>query len=119
MEEGNVNESVPDLKDLEVKIGRKTPEGLLKWMREESAHRGEAKSNIPECIERDPARKSLDEKIRKLKVEMVRSVRAKVILNLIYIVILIAGFMLLRLNPIVWPWSGHSRRISALLSCHI
>lgn len=76
MEEGNANESVPDLKDLEVKIGRKTPEGLLKWMREESAHRGEAKSKIPECIERDPARKSLDEKIKKLKVEMVRSVGA-------------------------------------------
>lgn len=74
MEEGNTSESVPDLKDLEVKVGRKTPEGLLKWMREEAAHRGESKSNVPECIDRDPARKSLDEKIRKLKVEMVRPV---------------------------------------------
>lgn len=73
MDEGTVNESVPDLKDLEVKIGRKTPEGLLKWMREEaSSHRGDGKLNSQETKDRDTGRKSLDEKIRKLKVEMVR-----------------------------------------------
>lgn len=74
MEEGNTNESVPDLKDLETKIGRKTPEGLLKWMREDAAHRGEPKIHTPECIERDPARKSLDDKIKKLRTDMVRFV---------------------------------------------
>ncbi|XP_076135222.1 leucine rich adaptor protein 1 [Alosa pseudoharengus] len=85
MDEGNANDSVPDLKDLEVKIGRKTPEGLLKWMREESAHRGESKSSIPECIDRDPARKSLDDKIRKLKVEMahLRSVDVRILQQLL------------------------------------
>lgn len=75
MDEGTVsNDSVPDLKDLEVKIGRKTPEGLLKWMREEaSTQRGDAKLNSPETKDGDiTERKSLDEKIRKLKVDMVR-----------------------------------------------
>ncbi|XP_051563160.1 leucine rich adaptor protein 1 [Myxocyprinus asiaticus] len=65
MEESNTSESVPDLKDLEVKVGRKTPEGLLKWMREDhkiiSHHQTE--SNETE-------KKGLDEKIRKLKLEM-------------------------------------------------
>ncbi|XP_062413093.1 leucine rich adaptor protein 1 [Sardina pilchardus] len=85
MDEGNANDSVPDLKDLEVKIGRKTPEGLLQWMREESAHRGESKSSVPECINRDPARKSLDDKIRKLKVDMahLRSVDVRILQQLL------------------------------------
>ncbi|XP_051986353.1 leucine rich adaptor protein 1 [Xyrauchen texanus] len=65
MEESNTSEPVPDLKDLEVKVGRKTPEGLLKWMREDhkiiSHHQTE--SNETE-------KKGLDEKIRKLKLEM-------------------------------------------------
>ncbi|XP_069837283.1 leucine rich adaptor protein 1 [Dendropsophus ebraccatus] len=33
-------EAAPDLRDLESKVGRKTPEGLLRWMREEPALRG-------------------------------------------------------------------------------
>uniref|UniRef100_H3DL78 Leucine rich adaptor protein 1 n=1 Tax=Tetraodon nigroviridis TaxID=99883 RepID=H3DL78_TETNG len=49
MDEGTVSETVPDLKDIEVKIGRKTPEGLLRWMREEaSSHRGDAKTSAPQ-----------------------------------------------------------------------
>lgn len=71
MDEGD---TVPDLKDLEVKIGRKTPEGLLRWMREDaSSLRGDAKPAAPHDTSKDTGRKSLDEKIRKLKVEMVRT----------------------------------------------
>ncbi|CDQ60866.1 unnamed protein product [Oncorhynchus mykiss] len=88
MDEGTVsNDSVPDLKDLEVKIGRKTPEGLLKWMREEaSTQRGDAKLNSPETKDGDiTERKSLDEKIRKLKVDMahLRSVDVKILQQLL------------------------------------
>lgn len=75
MDEGTVSETIPDLKDLEVKIGRKTPEGLLRWMREDaSALRGDSKLPAPHETCKDTGRKSLDEKIRKLKVEMVRTV---------------------------------------------
>ncbi|XP_038854890.1 leucine rich adaptor protein 1 [Salvelinus namaycush] len=88
MDEGTVsNDSIPDLKDLEVKIGRKTPEGLLKWMREEaSTQRGDAKLNSLETKDGDiTERKSLDEKIRKLKVDMahLRSVDVKILQQLL------------------------------------
>ncbi|XP_041705267.1 leucine rich adaptor protein 1-like [Coregonus clupeaformis] len=88
MDEGKAaNESIPDLKDLEVKIGRKTPEGLLKWMREEaSTQRADAKLNSLETKDRDiTERKSLDEKIRKLKVDMahLRSVDVKILQQLL------------------------------------
>lgn len=75
MDEGTAaNESIPDLKDLEVKIGWKTPEGLLKCMREEASTHRDVKLNSLETKDRDiTGRKSLDEKIRKLKVDMVRS----------------------------------------------
>ncbi|KAG8003186.1 Leucine rich adaptor protein 1, partial [Nibea albiflora] len=44
MDEGTAVETIPDLKDIEVKIGRKTPEGLLRWMREDaSSLRADAK----------------------------------------------------------------------------
>ncbi|XP_030647514.1 leucine rich adaptor protein 1 [Chanos chanos] len=84
MEEGSTNESVPDLKDLEVKIGRKTPEGLLRWMREEgSSHRGELTLHTNES--QDPERKSLDEKIRKLRHEMahLRAVDVRILQQLL------------------------------------
>ncbi|XP_062308836.1 leucine rich adaptor protein 1 [Osmerus eperlanus] len=86
MDEGTASESIPDLKDIEVKIGRKTPEGLLKWMREEaSLHRGDAKLNSHEPKDSDTGRKSLDEKIRKLKVDMahLRSVDVKILQQLL------------------------------------
>ncbi|KAG9350922.1 hypothetical protein JZ751_024811 [Albula glossodonta] len=70
MEEGSVNESVPDLKDLEQKIGRKTPEGLLKWMREDASHRGDGILKPQEGKDLDLGRKGLAEKIRDLKMEM-------------------------------------------------
>lgn len=73
MDEGTTSETIPDLKDIEVKIGRKTPEGLLRWMREDpSSLRGEAKLSMAHDSSKETERKSLDEKIRKLKIEMVR-----------------------------------------------
>lgn len=68
MEESNTCESVPDLKDLELKVGRKTPEGLLKWMREEHKMISHHQTDNNET-----EKKGLDEKIRKLKIEMVRA----------------------------------------------
>ncbi|XP_076026295.1 leucine rich adaptor protein 1 [Genypterus blacodes] len=80
-------DTIPDLKDIEMKIGRKTPEGLLRWMREDaSALRGDAKSTtVHDVIHKDPGRKSLDDKIRKLKVEMahLRSVDVKILQQLL------------------------------------
>ncbi|KAI5628262.1 leucine rich adaptor protein 1 [Silurus asotus] len=84
MEEVSGSECVPDLKELEVKVGRKTPEGLLRWMRQEAAQRGETSKVIrhesAECGEH-----GLDEKIRKLKVEMahLRAVDVKILQQLV------------------------------------
>lgn len=72
MDEGTASETIPDLKDIEVKIGRKTPEGLLRWMREEaSSLRGDGKLSAAYDAGKETGKKSLDEKIKKLKVEMV------------------------------------------------
>ncbi|KAM9762600.1 leucine rich adaptor protein 1 isoform 2-T2 [Menidia menidia] len=86
MDEGSTSEIVPDLKDLEVKIGRKTPEGLLRWMREDaSSLRGDAKVTNPHDVSKETDRKGLDEKIRKLKMEMahLRSVDVKILQQLL------------------------------------
>ncbi|XP_013856559.1 leucine rich adaptor protein 1, partial [Austrofundulus limnaeus] len=86
MDEVTVSDTIPDLKDLEVKIGRKTPEGLLRWMREDaSSLRGDSKLAAPHETSKDTGRKSLDEKIRKLKVEMahLRSVDVKILQQLL------------------------------------
>ncbi|XP_028300365.1 leucine rich adaptor protein 1 [Gouania willdenowi] len=87
MEESTATEAIPDLKDVEMKIGRKTPEGLLRWMRDEatSTGRGEAAKLPPDISSKDTGRKSLDEKIRKLKVEMahLRSVDVKILQQLL------------------------------------
>lgn len=73
MDEVTVSETIPDLKDIEAKIGRKTPEGLLRWMREEaSSLRADAKLALAHDTSKETGMKSLDEKIRKLRVEMVR-----------------------------------------------
>lgn len=78
MEEGSASEAIPDLKDIEIKIGRKTPEGLLRWMREDaSSLRIDAnKMSTAHDTPKETGKKSLDEKIRKLKMEMVRVARA-------------------------------------------
>ncbi|KAK5869630.1 hypothetical protein PBY51_024332 [Eleginops maclovinus] len=86
MDEGTASETVPDLKDIEVKIGRKTPEGLLRWMREEaSSNRGDTKLAPAHETSKDTGRKSLDDKIRKLKMEMahLRSVDVKILQQLL------------------------------------
>ncbi|KAI3368579.1 hypothetical protein L3Q82_025576 [Scortum barcoo] len=86
MDEGAASEAIPDLKDIEVKIGRKTPEGLLRWMREEaSSVRGDAKLGTAHDASKETGRKSLDEKIRKLKMEMahLRSVDVKILQQLL------------------------------------
>ncbi|XP_068445830.1 leucine rich adaptor protein 1 [Clinocottus analis] len=86
MDEGTANETIPDLKDIEVKIGRKTPEGLLRWMREDaSSLRGDAKQSTAHDTGKETGKKSLDEKIRKLKMEMIhlRSVDVKILQQLL------------------------------------
>ncbi|XP_070688339.1 leucine rich adaptor protein 1 [Pempheris klunzingeri] len=86
MDEGTVSETTPDLKDIEVKIGRKTPEGLLRWMREEATSlRGDSKLSTAHDTSKETGRKSLDEKIRKLKMEMahLRSVDVKILQQLL------------------------------------
>ncbi|KAF1385450.1 hypothetical protein PFLUV_G00107900 [Perca fluviatilis] len=86
MDEGTASETIPDLKDIEVKIGRKTPEGLLRWMREEaSSLRGDAKLTTAHDTCKDTGKKSLDEKIKKLKMEMahLRSVDVKILQQLL------------------------------------
>ncbi|KAK7888993.1 hypothetical protein WMY93_024553 [Mugilogobius chulae] len=86
-ENSTVSESVPDLKDIEVKIGRKTPEGLLRWMREEATSvRGDA-NKMPVTHEsgKETGVRSLDEKIRKLRIEMayLRSADVKILQQLL------------------------------------
>ncbi|XP_039983926.1 leucine rich adaptor protein 1 [Xiphias gladius] len=86
MDEGAASEAIPDLKDVEVKIGRKTPEGLLRWMREEaSSLRGDAKLATAHDTSKGTGKKSLDEKIKKLKMEMahLRSVDVKILQQLL------------------------------------
>nr|XP_020458457.1 uncharacterized protein LOC109961732 [Monopterus albus] len=86
MDEGTASETIPDLKDIEVKIGRKTPEGLLRWMREDvSSLRGDAKLSAAHDSSKETGKKSLDEKIRKLKIEMahLRSVDVKILQQLL------------------------------------
>ncbi|KAM6948243.1 leucine rich adaptor protein 1-like [Aplochiton taeniatus] len=71
MEEESRSDSIPGLKEMEIKIGRKTPESLLIWMRD-AAHREEW------CSERErlkgkvnwPINDGLSEKIRDLKLDM-------------------------------------------------
>ncbi|XP_029110429.1 leucine rich adaptor protein 1 isoform X2 [Scleropages formosus] len=94
MEEGAVSETLPDLKDLEVKLGRKTPDGLLRWMREEGAAHpaGDERSRERDADrdrerERAPCRNGLAEKIRELRGEMVylRSVDVKILRQLMVV----------------------------------
>lgn len=86
MDENSTSENIPDLKDIEVKIGQKTPEGLLRWMREEATSlRGDAKMTTMHDSSKETGRRSLDEKIRKLRIEMayLRSVDVKILHQLL------------------------------------
>ncbi|MGH0172421.1 UNVERIFIED_CONTAM: hypothetical protein FKN15_068943 [Acipenser sinensis] len=88
MVDETISESLPDLKDVESKIGRKTPEGLLRWLREDSALLlGDNTLNPGESKEREPlpGKKGLAEKIRDLKLEMayLRSIDVKIFQQLV------------------------------------
>ncbi|XP_033884179.1 leucine rich adaptor protein 1-like [Acipenser ruthenus] len=88
MVDETISESLPDLKDVESKIGRKTPEGLLRWLREDSALLlGDNTLNPGESKEREPlpGKKGLAEKIRDLKLEMayLRSIDVKILQQLV------------------------------------
>ncbi|XP_058494544.1 leucine rich adaptor protein 1 [Solea solea] len=86
MDEGAACETIPDLKDIEMKIGRKTPEGLLRCLREEaSSLRGDAKLASAHDTSKVTGKRSLDEKIRKLRMEMahLRSVDVKILQQLL------------------------------------
>ena len=85
MDEGTNGETaglLPDL-DIEVKIGRKIPEGLIKCMRDEASSssllktdsklQAAAAADDETSAECRTGKRSLDEKIRKLKIDMVRS----------------------------------------------
>ncbi|KAM9482548.1 leucine rich adaptor protein 1 [Clarias gariepinus] len=84
MEEVSGSECMPDLKELEVKVGRKTPEGLLRWMRQDAAQRGE-QSKVTQQESADSGEQGLDGKIRKLRVEMahLRAVDVRILQQLV------------------------------------
>ncbi|KAJ0032648.1 hypothetical protein NQD34_002729 [Periophthalmus magnuspinnatus] len=86
-EHSTVSENAPDLRDIEVKLGLKTPEGLLRGMREEAAClRGDAKKTpVTHEPNVDTDMRSLDEKIRKLRTEMayLRSADVKILQQLL------------------------------------
>uniref|UniRef100_A0A8C5Q499 Leucine rich adaptor protein 1 n=1 Tax=Leptobrachium leishanense TaxID=445787 RepID=A0A8C5Q499_9ANUR len=79
--EGAYMEATPDLRDLETKLGRKTPEGLLRWMREDPVlHHGEA-----ELVIMDTREQGLGDKIRALKLELacLRAIDVKILHQLL------------------------------------
>lgn len=80
MEEESVYDSFPDLKELENKIGMKTPESLLRWMQGNASLGAEWSSNRPEGTDNRTS-DSLTDKIRNLKLEMVRIPLQNAILN--------------------------------------
>lgn len=71
MEEEILNDSLPYLKELENKIGRKTPQSLLVWIRDAA----DCEDGWRSDVERDPSSAFNDgfsDKIRILKQEMVK-----------------------------------------------
>uniref|UniRef100_A0A8C7VNT5 Leucine rich adaptor protein 1 n=1 Tax=Oncorhynchus mykiss TaxID=8022 RepID=A0A8C7VNT5_ONCMY len=62
-------DSFPDLKELENKIGMKTPESLLRWMQGDASLGAEWSSNRPEGRDNRTS-DSLTDRIRNLKLEM-------------------------------------------------
>ncbi|KAE8610021.1 hypothetical protein XENTR_v10011990 [Xenopus tropicalis] len=81
--EGTCTESVPDLKDLESKVGRKTPESLLRWMREDPVlHLAESGQGQGESAEH-----GLAQKIKALKLELacLRAIDVKILQQLLVV----------------------------------
>ncbi|XP_023674710.1 leucine rich adaptor protein 1-like [Paramormyrops kingsleyae] len=85
MEEVNAGEPLLDLKDLEIKVGRKAPEALIKWMREDALHLGERKLSTAERNDRDPKTDALADKIKNLKQDMLslRSLDVRILRQLV------------------------------------
>lgn len=72
MEEEQLGDSLPCLRELENKVGRKTPPSLLMWMRDAAERQDAARSSDAEgdcgfALDRD-----LSDKIRMLRQEMVK-----------------------------------------------
>ncbi|KAM4642791.1 leucine rich adaptor protein 1 [Discoglossus pictus] len=79
--EGTCTETTPDLKDLESKVGRKTPEGLLRWMREYPLLVVEERGQVL----LDNRDQGLGEKIKALKLELacLRAIDVKILQQLL------------------------------------
>ncbi|KAM8931114.1 leucine rich adaptor protein 1 [Pelodytes ibericus] len=73
-------EATPDLKDLEMKVGRKTPEGLLRWLREDPVLPHEEGGQVM-----DNGEQGLGDKIKALKLELVclRAIDVKILHQLL------------------------------------
>lgn len=73
MEEELLNDSLPCLKELENKVGRKTPESLLVWMRDAADCEDGWRSDAVDRGDRSSAAgDSFSDKISNLKQEMVK-----------------------------------------------
>lgn len=86
MEEENNNDSFPDLKELENKVGRKTPESLLVWMRDAADCEDGWRSDVVDRGNRSFASSdSFSEKISNLKQEMrwLRSADVRILRQLV------------------------------------
>lgn len=87
--EGVWSETLPDLESLESKVGRKTPEGLLRWLREDPAQLlgdspagpGESRARGPPL----PGSQGLGEKIKALKLELayLRAIDVRILQQLV------------------------------------
>ncbi|CAH2310685.1 Hypothetical predicted protein [Pelobates cultripes] len=79
--EGSCLEAPPDLRDLETKLGRKTPDGLLRWIREDPVqHQGD-----PGLVIMENGEQGLGDKIRALKLELacLRAIDVKILHQLL------------------------------------
>lgn len=76
MAEETFNESFPDLKEVENKVGRKTPESLLIWMRDAADGENGWRSDVVDMGDRSSD--SFSDKISNLKQEMVSILTRKI-----------------------------------------
>ena len=73
MAEETLNDFFPDLNELENKIGRKTPESLLIWMKEAADSEDGLRSDVLDREDQNSAAcDSISDKINNLKQEMVK-----------------------------------------------
>ncbi|KAG8013953.1 Leucine rich adaptor protein 1 [Nibea albiflora] len=86
MEEEIHNDALPDLRELENKVGRKTPESLLIWMRDAADCEDGGRSEVVDRGERSSALSdSFSDKINSLKEEMrwLRSADVRILRQLV------------------------------------